>query len=393
LKICAVTTWPPHHDGVALYSAELYKQIAQHENVDVIGNVGQQKNQPEQSVESAGTWRRGLLYHMQVFRSVLKTRCNLVHVQHGWFLYGGFLGSLGFPVLLFFFRLSRKPFVVTMHTVIGKDTKIYSNYFANFLAHITVLWISRCIMHFSGKIIVHNRLMKQVLENDYNANSTKIVVIHHGVKQVSLQQESLSKHVTFNILSVGFLRKQKGIERLVEAFTVFLDHCVNAKLVFVGETHAHDKSGYLEDLKRRIPSALQKKVFFTGFVDDKTLENYIWESDVIVLQSEIGYMEASGTVAAVADYGKPLVCSKVPKFQSELQHGLDCFLFNPADSAELAHALIVLLNDSELRNRLGKNLKEKFRTHYWSAVAKQHVALYQSLLVDQKQKGSAVLCP
>ena len=120
---------------------------------------------------------------------------------------------------------------------------------------------------------------------------------------------------------------------------------------------------------------------FSGFVDEKRLEQLVWRSDIIVLQStEPYYVEASGALARVADYGKPVVCSKVPKFQSELRNREDYIGVTPSNPNELTQALALLVENEELRNRLGKNLKEKVKNRRWSTVAEEHVNLYKRLL-------------
>ncbi|UCC58006.1 MAG: glycosyltransferase family 4 protein [Candidatus Bathyarchaeum sp.] len=385
MKVCAVTTWPPHKDGVALYSAELYKQIAKSVDLTVVANIPKQQGFSKSCEGKDGAvlrcWKRGPWYSKSIFSSVLKTRAHVVHLQHGWLLYGGFISSILFPFLLSFFRSSRKPCVVTMHTVIRKDAHIYPNSLVNFFARMAVLFVSRCIVQFSDKVIVHNRLMKEILQTEYSANVEKIVIIPHGVKKSSQKPESSQGGRGICILSLGFLRKGKGIECLIEAFKKFLEKYPDAKLVIVGGSHAHDKTGYSEGFKHFITPNIQKQVLFTGFVDEKSLEQLIWNSDIIVLQStEPYYVEASGALAAVADYGKPVVCSKVPKFQSEFQNGEHCLAVAPSDSTELAQTLASLIENKELRNRLGKNLREAFKSRHWSAVAEEHINLYGGLL-------------
>ncbi len=394
MKVCAVTTWPPHRDGVALYSAELYTQIAKLVDVEVVANIPKQHELSKSCEEKNGAvlrcWKRGLWYPTRIFRSVFKTRCHVVHLQHGWLLYGSLVSALLFPVLLCFFRLSRKPCVVTMHTVIQKDAHIFANSVANFLARMAVLFISRCIVHFSDKVIVHNRLMKEILQTEYDVKEEKIAVIPHGVKKASKKPEFSQKGEKICILSLGFLRKGKGLGSLIEAFEKFLEKCPDAKLVIVGGSHAHDKTDHSESFKYLLTPHIQKQVLFAGFVDEKRLEQLIWRSDIIVLQStEPYYVEASGALAAVADYGKPVVCSKVPKFQSELQSGEHYIAVAPSDSMELAQALALLMEDKELRNRLGENLREELKSRRWSAVAEEHINLYRCLLKNLKSKG----CP
>jgi len=231
--------------------------------------------------------------------------------------------------------------------------------------------------------------MKKILQTEYGAKEEKIAVIPHGVKKASKKPEFSQKGEKICILSLGFLRKGKRIEYLIEAFEKFLEKCPDAKLVIVGGSHAHDKTGYPEGFKNFLAPKLQKQVFFTGFVDETSLEQLIWRSDIIVLQStEPYYVEASGALAAVADYGKPVVCSKVPKFQSELQNGEHYLVVAPSDSMELAQALVLLMENKELRNRLGKNLREEFKSRRWSAVAEEHITLYRCLLKNLKAKDA-----
>ena len=389
MKVCAVTTWPPHRDGIALYSAELYTQTSKLVDVEVVANIPRQQKLAESWEETAVAvsrcWKRGFRYPTRIFRVAFKTSCHVVHLQHGWLLYGGLVSALLFPVLLSLFRLSRKPCVVTMHTVIPKDAHIFANSVVNFLSRIAVLFVSRCILHFSDKVIVHNRLMKKILQTEYDAEEEKIAVIPHGVKKASNKPEFSEKDEQIWILSLGFLRKGKEIECLVEAFKSFLVKCPDAKLVIVGGSHAHDKTGYPQGVKRFIAPKLQKQVSFTGFVDEPSLEQLIWRSDIIVLQStEPYYIEASGALAAVADYGKPVVCTKVPKFQSELQDGEHYLAVVPSDSTELTQALVLLMENMEFRSHLGRNLKEKFRGRHWSTVAKEHVALYRHVLENSE---------
>jgi glycosyltransferase involved in cell wall biosynthesis len=391
LKVCAVTTWPPHRDGIALYSDELYTQTAKLVDVEVVANIPKQqklaKSWEERDLAVGRCWKRGFRYPIRIFGSVFKTSCHVVHLQHGWLLYGGLVSALLFPVLLIFFRLSRKPCIVTMHTVIRKDAHIFTNSVVNFLARMTVLFISRCILHFSDKVIVHNRLMKEILQTEYGAKEEKIAVIPHGVKKASRKPKFSPKGEKLCILSLGFLRKEKGIECLIDAFKNFLEKCPDAKLVIVGGSHAHDKTGCPQVFKRFLTPKLPKQVSFTGFIEEASLQQLIWRSDIIVLQStEPYYIEASGALAAVADYGKPVVCTKVPKFQNELQNGEHCLVIKPSDSTELTQALVLLLENAELRSHLGRNLKEKFAGRRWSTIAKEHASLYRCLLKNLKMK-------
>ena len=391
MKVCAVTTWPPHRDGVALYSAELYTHISDMVDIKVIANIPKgphaYKHHRMKERIVLRCWKRGgFTYPLHIFRSALKERPNVLHLQYGWLLYGSLMSSILFPFLLFLFRLSRRPCVVTMHTVIRRNAHVYDNPVVNLLARIAILFISRFIIKVSDRVIVHNHLMKKALQRECASQREehKIVVIPHGVKKASEKTKMSKKSKETQILSLGFIRKSKGIEYLIKAFEKFHEHHPDAKLVIIGGRHVHDKADQVEWLKHLLSSNLSKSVYFTDFIDEQSLDRLIWTSDVIVLSSlERYYIETSGALARVADYGKPIVCSRVPKFESELRDGEDCIMVQPGDTMELAQVLVLLTKNAQLRKKIGENLRIKFKNRYWSDVAKQHYTLYRSILKNQ----------
>jgi glycosyltransferase involved in cell wall biosynthesis len=387
MKVAAVTTWPPHSDGVALYSAELYAHIAELVDVKVIANVPEQpysyNNYCGMERIIVRCWKRGsFTYPLRIFSWVLKERPDIVHLQHGWLLYGNFISSPLILISLFLLRLNRKPCVVTMHTVIRKGACLCENSLVNLLARMVILFTSRFIVRFSDRIIVLNYSMKKVLQEDYALKEgKKIIVIPHGVKDTSKKSVTHSKRRKPRILSLGFIRESKGMETLIKAFEKFLEHYPDAKLVIVGGRHVHDKKDHIGCFKRLVTPNLSKHVVFTDFIDEKRLDRFIMKSDIIVLLSlERYYVETSGALARVAGYGKPVVCSRVPKFETELQNGKDCIMTAPGDSEELSQAFMSLAQDAQLGKNLGEKLREKFKDRCWSTVAKQHFDLYRSIL-------------
>ena len=385
MKICAVTTWPPHRDGVALYSAYLYKCMGEIAEVKVLANESNSssffRNGLGGKCRVVKCWRRGsFTYPFKIFRSVLRENPDIVHLQHGWLLYGDKISSLLFPVLLFFLRLLNKPIVVTMHTVVKRNAHLYNSKIVNFIAKIAIIFLTRTIVKLSSGIIVHNYLMKETLKNAYSLEKEekKIFIIPHGVKK-ALGKPRKREDETIRILSLGFIRRGSGIEHLVEAFKSFSASYPNAVLVVAGGRHAHDGKGYIEVI-RKVLSNPPKNVIFTNFVDEKELDQLIWKSKIIVLSAvEDYYIEASGSLARVAMYGKPIICSRVPKFEVELENRKDCIMVEPGNLDDLISALNLLASNASLRRKMGNNLKRKFMGREWSNVAKRHIKLFKVL--------------
>ena len=196
---------------------------------------------------------------------LLRENPDIVHLQHGWLLYGDKISSLLFPVLLFFLRLLNKPIVVTMHTVVKRNAHLYKSKIVNFIAKIAIIFLTRTIVKLSSGIIVHNYLMKETLKNAYSLEKEekKIFIIPHGVKK-ALGKPRKREDETIRILSLGFIRRGSGIEHLVEAFKSFSASYPNAVLVVAGGRHAHDGKGYIEVI-RKVLSNPPKNVIFTNF--------------------------------------------------------------------------------------------------------------------------------
>lgn len=393
MKVCAVTTWPPHREGIALYSASLYGEMKKIVDVSVIANMVDSpfafrgRKAEKEGIHVIRCWRRGsFTYPFKIFRCVLAENPDIIHVQHGWLLYGDAPSSILFPVLLILLRLIHKPCIVTMHTVVRRNARLYRNRLINLLALTAIYFITRLIVKLSSTIIVHNHLVKETLERNFSLKKfrEKIIVIPHGARKASASKKISTFRKNLGdivVLSLGFARKGRGIECLVEAFKKFLKQYPSSTFVITGGQHAHDRENPIEEVKRKIPPKILEKIIFTDFIDEKTLDRLILESDLIVLSSTEDYfIEASGALARVALFGKPIVCSKVPKFEAELKDGENCIMFKPGDAEELAKILIFLVSNPKLRGKMGRSLKASFRNREWSLIAGQYVNLFQSIL-------------
>ncbi|MEM3622719.1 MAG: glycosyltransferase family 4 protein [Candidatus Bathyarchaeia archaeon] len=385
LHICAITTWPPYRDGIALYSARLYEKIAELAHIEVMANKTEASvsNIYNDGIVVHRIWSRNNIFSLlRTFKQTLKCDAHLIHIHYGWLLYGYF-STLFIPFFLLAVRLTKRPIILTLHTVIQRDAKIYNNNILNVTANFVIFTLTKLLTKFSCKVIVHNELMKKVLEENYKCESEKVVIIPHGV--VKADTSYYSKNVSngnLTFLSLGFLREEKKLEQVIQGFYEFSKENADAELLLVGERHPHDTGNYAEKLMKLISELkLEDKVHLVNFVSDKTLDQLIYGCDLIILVSTKNYfIEASGALARMADFGKPIICSKVPKFQGELRDGYDCFMFPPGNVDALVKTIKILVNNRELKEKLASNLKRNFGKRYWADVAELHLKCYCSLL-------------
>jgi glycosyltransferase involved in cell wall biosynthesis len=391
LKIVGITTWPPHRDGVALYAKNLYSHIAKNENVEIIANVSDERSTENNSGTTVfRCWKRDSpFYILQILRKALPSKAHVFHIQHGWLLYGNAFLSFFFPILLLALKLSGKQLIITMHAVALREAKIYDNSFMNILGRIGVLTSTIAVAKLSTAVVVHNNVMKQVLESAYGIKKDKIIVIPHGVTGLPGKAVTeVRKSKDIQILSLGFLRKNKGLEILAKAFENLMKKNARIRLLIVGGIHAHDEKTYINELLKDIEQLGHGRILLKNFVNEDFLNKIILESDIVVLLSEeTRFVESSGALARVADFIKPIICSKVPKFSTELKNGENCLMIENTPES-LARSLELLISDSELRQKLSTNLRREFAAMYWDSIAAKHVELYKKTLAANSSDGS-----
>lgn len=174
------------------------------------------------------------------------------------------------------------------------------------------------------------------------------------------------------LLFIGRLVYYKGVEYLLDAMVD-----IDAKLVLVGEGELKE---VLENKAERL--GLKDKVLFYGKASDEDLPALYGACDVFVLPS-VARSEAFGLVQLEAHAcGKPVVSTDlptgVPYANLDMRTGL---IVPPKDSAALAAAINRLLNDEELRVRLGSQGKQRVKDEFsLKAMKKSVLKVYDEVL-------------
>jgi|GEM_PF-162433 len=148
------------------------------------------------------------------------------------------------------------------------------------------------------------------------------------------------------VIFVGMLIYLKGIQYLIKAFKeVQLKH-PGAKLVIAGQGREEEN---LKSLAQEL--GLSQQVMFAGFLEQTVLAAYIKGSRALVLPS---LTEGLGRVAIEAQFlGKPVIASRVGGIPEIIADGETGLLVEPEDRRSLADAMVRLLDDAQLAERMG----------------------------------------
>jgi len=78
---------------------------------------------------------------------------------------------------------------------------------------------------------------------------------------------------------------------------------------------------------------------------------------------------------------RPLIASNMPIVRELVREDVDGLLFSPNDPDDLAHKVLMLLNDVELSKRLADSATERALTKFtWHESQKKLVRVYEKLL-------------
>jgi glycosyltransferase involved in cell wall biosynthesis len=210
----------------------------------------------------------------------------------------------------------------------------------------------------------------------------KIVEIPHGVNleemKVPYSKEKCKDMLNLDdkivILYVGSINEGKGVGVLLRAARKVLANNENVLFVFVG--------GWKVDEFRLLARKLgiESHVKFTGYVDEEVKMLYYKSADIFVFPSSSRHEVFPVVTLEAASFGLPLIVSDLRIFKNRIKNGYNGIFFRVGDEEDLARAIIRLLEDEELRERIGRNAKREVEERYNSKImAGLTYKLYKSL--------------
>jgi glycosyltransferase involved in cell wall biosynthesis len=221
----------------------------------------------------------------------------------------------------------------------------------------------------------------------------RIQVIYNGIdigelNSIQTDTESIKKSLGIDehslvVGTVANIRPEKGLRYLVEAARLVLEQKPEVTFVIVGRETSKESLVRLQGLAKSLK--IRDRIIFTGFRHDAlqimtTFDVFVlpsmWEAFALVI------MEAMGL-------GKPIVATNVGGVPEAIDDGVNGFLVPPRDPKRLALRILELLNDDELRNRMGQKGRKKVLRMFGIEHMVQNVEqVYTTALKSKKGSSS-----
>ena len=179
---------------------------------------------------------------------------------------------------------------------------------------------------------------------------TPVVLAYHGVEiPPSVERTPETPPV---VLSIGRLVEKKGFDTLVAAGAALAARGVDFRLLIAGD------GPLWATLQRQVNElGIGEVVRFIGPLNRVELESYFARASVFVLPcrvAEDGNRDGlPNTLLEAMARGLPVVSTTLDSVREAISDGAHGLLVEPGDPIALADALARLLDDGELRDRLG----------------------------------------
>lgn len=381
MKIVFISTFLPQRCGIATYTNYLITGMREvNPSLDIkILAESKASSLKEKNFEVIPCWDRNENYVEQIINRAEIKDAGIVHVQHEYSIYK-FDDRL--PELIKKLNPGGKK-LITIHCVRPAQFSERGSVDENYAKKIASL---------SDAVIVHLESQKAILKR-LGIQDKKIHIIPHGTelsdadKKISRRKFSLPEEGRI-MLMFGFVKRHKCMHIVLDALKEITKYVKDVYLLVAGglfPTASQEDKNYVELIYKKMEElSLQRNIIFPNrFFPNEDVPYIYGASDIVLFPYYEEDRSASGSFHLAIGAKKPIIASRIPKFE-ELKNICDELLILPYNSSAISKIAIRLFEDKEfLRYIQDKTDDYRMRTS-WKETAIKHLEIYTSNIVPLK---------
>jgi len=231
----------------------------------------------------------------------------------------------------------------------------------------------------ADKVFVENPSRGKILEERYGIAGT-VPLRNCQYLQVEQKNDRLHRELKLEkhqkiVLYQGVITKARGMDQLLNMIQLLPE---NIHLVIIGD------GAYIPEIQKRIEKEHIKRVHFLGLIPLKELPSYTASADIgISLIQNINknhYYALSNKIFEYMSAGLPVVFSDFPEMHRVITEEKAGFVINETSPAEAANAVVKILLDEELYQKMSRNALNAVRNTYnWEKEVKVLTEYYDSI--------------
>jgi glycosyltransferase involved in cell wall biosynthesis len=224
----------------------------------------------------------------------------------------------------------------------------------------------------SDAILANSDAIVEEIEKDYEIrfDRRRLSVVPHGIEDWTGSHEPSSPGTEdrdLRICFVGRLEPRKGADVFLSIAPHLIETYPNILIDIVGNDQIPCSAGktYRSAFEDRFPEyASHQRLTFHGEVSEERLRDIYHSANVIVAPSRF---ESFGLVHLEAMmYGKPVIGCNIGGMREVIENEITGLLVAPGDADALLTSIERLLDDEQLRERLGRNARASYLSKFTS---------------------------
>ena len=236
-------------------------------------------------------------------------------------------------------------------------------------------WLKTFTVKKASKIITVSNALKDILSHDTRISANKVQVLSMGVDLDHFSPDSQVLRKPNQALFVGRFVEKKGLKHLIYALEIVKKEKPDLQLLLVG--FGPEQNNIMQLISKL---NLKDSVKLLGPVNQSELPNIYRESTVFIapfVSASNGDQEGLGLVLVeAAGCYCPIVCGNVNAIHDVIKDNETGLIVDPTNHKQLASAILTLLDDGSLRNRLSENAHQYCKTRFdWKHIAGIHKTL------------------
>ncbi|MDP2638342.1 MAG: glycosyltransferase family 4 protein [Candidatus Levybacteria bacterium] len=231
----------------------------------------------------------------------------------------------------------------------------------------------------SDSVVLHYNSSKKIVKQYFNVPDKKIELFpwHTEIfKRQGIQDVAIKKYKHPLIVSICRQDPRKGINFIIHAIKIASKKFPEIQCLIVG-------SGSFLTLNKKLVEKLKlkKNINVVGFAPD--IKPILQEADIAVIVP-LAQGSSALTVLEAMSFGKAVIGSNCDGIPEDIIHNKSGLIIKKGNEHELADAITQLIEDKQLRKKLGENAKKASQQKFGFNKMKNEIETLLNKYVHQK---------
>ncbi len=374
MRVCFVSSYPPNRARLSEYAENLVEELAKRPSIETVYVLADETGSNEKidnnpKIQVIRAWNPDDPFSIvKILFSARRLHPDVLHFNMHFQSFGKnrLVNFSGFSLVLLSRMFGLKT-VVLLHNLGEKVDLTKVNLKPSLVNKVGILLATKILLT-AQNVVVPVQSYAQHIKNHHKYKNVKY--IPHGTKAYNDPPKDCKDK---KILLFGHMGPSKGIPVMFDAFKKIAEDQKNVTLIVAGNSHPNYPH-FIDSLKKIAPPNTK----FLGYIPEENLSSVFNDADIVVLP----YLIATGTSGVFhmsCGYGRPVVASDLPEIRELVNDGASAILVPPGDAEALENAVLRVLFDKEVAERIGRQNLSFAQKESWSSVAKAYEEVYFEL--------------